>query len=202
MDYEKEWKEKEWDRTMSQDDRDLMLKLMGMQQSDRQYFAGLGEQGRQFDEGLALNYEQLGLSKDELEFARQQYNLNRQDKLTQQEFENMMSQASLGLSERGMQLSEKQQDFDKWLKSEYLNLDKAKFTEAIKEQQEDTVPLLFNEMRTAENPEQWLIENSPYLTSSELKALKGYLPKDDDYLNDIIDNYLNDFFDSLIRNKK
>jgi hypothetical protein len=49
-------------------------------------------------------------------------------------------------------------------------------------------------MRTAENPEQWLIENSPYLTSSELKALKGYLPKDDDYLNDIIE--------SLIRNKR
>lgn len=45
---------------------------------------------------------------------------------------------------------------------------------------ENTVSLAYQDMMSSDDPQQWLIENAPYMTNDELKALYGYLPKDNE----------------------
>ena len=173
--YQKFSTDRAFDRNTFETDRAFDRSVL---ESDRNYDFSLDRARRSdFESDRAYDYQ---VTRDKVldDQWMQQFNESQRRSLVQE----ALQRRQISISEANALLAREQFE---WSKSEdnpdnaykRAMTKKAEQTEMV---EPDTVGPLYQSMMSADDPGQWLIENSRWLTNDELKALENYLPKTDE----------------------
>ncbi len=176
--YDRYWQEKMWEYGVSQDEYNRMT-----EEEQRAYDRYWQE--KQW--GYGVSQEELNRAEREEERAYQRYldalKYKQEEPPTAGQLANYNTILG-GLTSKFDNPADALNYINKIGKQQYIDLIGENLYNQLLQDlqggyQEDTIPALYSDMMKSDNPSQWLIENAPYLTTAELKALEGYLPDDD-----------------------
>lgn len=168
----------------------------GTQESDRNFNEQKRLNDRDFDRGVLesdRNFEYQG-TRDQIMDDRwmQQFNADEQQRIIQNAINNRqlsISEGNLALSransaynqQRDRENTQYQRDRDAIMDDRYDREFNLKLQNEAKKSgaDEQTLGSAYTSMMESGNPEQWLIENGPYLTNQELNGLYKFVPNND-----------------------